>query len=91
MQCYTIKVSLATIRKVLTVKAEMVICTGNGYNSFKNMAYQADKTFKENCILAARLLACELQLPLQRWQLNLLECEEMAFFSTVDGVECLQF
>lgn len=91
MNHYTIKTSLVTIRKVLTVKAEIVICTGQGHNSFKTMAYQPNKTFKENCILTARLLACELQLPLQRWQLNLLECEDMAFFSTAESVECLQF
>ena len=87
-----IKVSLETIRSKLVLRAEFVVSDVIGtYKQSKRIAYQANKTFKDNCVLAARVLVAEHSIACQKWQTNLLECEDLAFFSSHDCLQAIEF
>ena len=40
---------------------------------------------------AARVLCAEHALPCQQWQVNLLECQHIAIFSTCDCLQAIEF
>lgn len=87
-----IKVSLETLRSKLTVKAEFVaINNGGRYLESKRVAYQATKPFKDNCIIAARMLCAEHGIACQNWQVNFIECAEQAYFTNDAGIVCIIF
>lgn len=87
-----IKVSLETIRSRLVLKSEFVVSDVIGtYKQTKRIAYQSNKTFKDNCILSARMLVAEHGITCQKWQVNLIECQDMAFFSSHDCLQAIDF
>ena len=47
--------------------------------------------FRDNMLLAARVLCAEHGLPCQQWQVNILECQDIAFFSTSDCLQAVEF
>ena len=88
----TIKCSIERLRSKLVVKAHFVVSSDSAiYNRSKRIAYQSHKSFRDNMIIAARFLCAEHGLPCQQWQVNLLECEEIAFFSTGDCIQSIEF
>lgn len=87
-----IKVSLETIRSKLVLKSEFVVSDVIGtYKQSKRLVYQSNKSFKDNCILSARMLVAEHGIACQKWQVNLIECQDMAFFSSHDSLQAIEF
>ena len=88
----TIKCSFEANRSRPTVVAQFVISDNiHLFNKSKRIAYQANKSFRDNMILAARVLVAEHGLPCQQWQVNLLECQDLALFSTCDCLQSIEF
>lgn len=87
-----IKTSIETIRSKLVLKSEFVVTDVVGtYKQTKRLAYQSNKSFKDNCILSARMLCAEYGIVCQKWQVNLIECQDMAFFSSYDSLQAIEF
>ena len=88
----TIKCSFEANRSKPTVVAQFIISDNiHLFNKSKRIAYQANKTFRANMILAARVLVAEHGLPCQQWQCNFLECQDIALFSTCDCLQSIEF
>ena len=88
----TIKCTFESNRSKPTVVAQFIISDNiHLFNKSKRIAYQANKSFKDNMILAARILCAEHGLPCQQWQCNFLECQDIAFFSTCDCLQAIEF
>ena len=88
----TIKCAFEANRSKPTVQAHIVVSDNMRlFNKSKRIAYQANKSFKDNMILAARILCAEHGLPCQQWQVNLLECQNLALFSTCDCLQSIEF
>ena len=88
----TIKCSFESNRSKPTIQAQFVISDNiRLFNKSKRIAYQANKSFTDNMILAARILCAEHGLPCQHWQVNLLECQNLALFSTCDCLQSIEF
>ena len=88
----TIRCSFEQNRSKPTVQAHIVvsdnICL---FNKSKRVAYQVNKSFKDNMILAARVLVAEHGVGVQKWQCNFLECLDIAIFSTCDCLQAIEF
>ena len=88
----TIKCSFEANRSKPTILAQFVISDNiHLFNKSKRIAYQANKSFTDNMILAARVLVAEHGLQVQKWQVNLLECQDITFFSTSDCLQSIEF
>lgn len=88
----TIKCSFESNRSKPTIFAQFVISDNMDlFNKSKRIAYQAQKSFKDNMILAARVLVAEHGVSVQKWQVNLLECQDIALFSTCDCLQSIDF
>ena len=88
----TIKCSFESNRSKPTVVAQVVISDNiHLFNKSKRIAYQANKSFRDNMILAARVLVAEHGVSVQKWQCNLLECQDLALFSTCDCLQSIEF
>ena len=88
----TIKCTFESNRSKPTVVAQFIISDNiHLFNKSKRIAYQANKSFRDNMILAARFLCAEHGLPCQQWQVNILECQDIAFFSTSDCLLTVEF
>ena len=88
----TIKCAFEQNRSKPTVQAHIVVSDNMRLiNKSKRIAYQANKSFKDNMILAARILVAEHGLPCQQWQCNIIECQDIAFFSTSDCLQSIEF
>ena len=88
----TIKCAFEANRSKPTVVAQFIISDNiHLFNKSKRIAYQANKSFTDNMILAARVLVAEHGLPCQQWQCNFLECLDIAFFSTSDCLQSIEF
>ena len=88
----TIKCSFEANRSKPTVVARFVISDNiDLLNKSKRIVYQANKSFRANMILAARVLCAEHALPCQQWQVNLPECQHIAIFSTCDCLQAIEF
>ena len=87
-----IKCSFEANRSKPTVVAQFIISDNiHLFNKSKRIAYQANKSFKDNMILAARVLVAEHGVSVQQWQVNILECQDIAFFSTSDWLQAIEF
>ena len=88
----TIRCSFEQNRSKPTVQAHIVvsdnICL---FNKSKRIAYQSHKSFKDNMILAARVLVAEQGISVKKWQANILECQDIAIFSTCDCLQSIEF
>ena len=88
----TIRCSFEQNRSKPTVQAHIVvsdnICL---FNKSKRIAYQSHKSFKDNMILAARVLVAEHGISVKKWQCNFLECQDIALFSTSDCLQAIEF
>ena len=88
----TIRCSFEQNRSKPTVRAHIVvsdnICL---FNKSKRIAYQSHKSFKDNMILAARVLVAEHGISVKKWQCNFLECQDIALFSTSDCLQAIEF
>ena len=88
----TIKCSFEANRSKPTVQAHIVVSDNiHLFNKSKRIAYQANKSFKDNMILAARVLAAEQGISVKKWQANILECQDIALFSTCDCLQSIEF
>ena len=88
----TIKCSFESNRSKPTVRASFVITDNiELFNKSKRIAYQSNKSFKDNMVLAARVLVAEHGVSVQQWQVNLLECQNLALFSTCDCLQSIEF
>ena len=88
----TIKCAFEQNRSKPTVVAQFIISDNiRLFNKSKRIAYQSHKSFKDNMILAARVLVAEHGLPCQQWQCNIIECQDIAFFSTSDCLQSIEF
>ena len=88
----TIKCCFESNRSKPTVHAQFVISDNiHLFNKSKRIAYQAQKSFKDNMILAARVLVAEHGVQVQKWQCNILECQDIALFSTCDCLQSIEF
>ena len=88
----TIKCSFEANRSRPTVVAQFVISDNiHLFNKSKRIAYQSQKSFKDNMILAARVLVAEHGVSVQKWQCNFLECQDIALFSTWDCLQAIEF
>ena len=88
----TIKCSFESNRSKPTVQAQFVISDDiRLFNKNKRIVYQSQKSFKDNMILAARVLVAEYGVQVQKWQINLLECQDLALFSTCDCLQSIEF
>lgn len=88
----TIKCSFESNRSKPTVLAQFVIADNiDLLNKSKRIAYQANKSFKDNMVLAARVLVAEHGVGVQKWQVNLLECQDLTLFSTCDCLQSIEF
>ena len=88
----TIKCTFESNRSKPTVVAQFIISDNiHLFNKSKRIAYQANKTFRANMILAPRVLVAEHGLPCQQWQCNFLECQDIALFSTCDCLQSIEF
>ena len=88
----TIKCSFEANRSRPTVVAQFIISDNiHLFNKSKRIAYQANKSFRDNMLLAARVLCAEYGLPCQQWQCNIIECQDIAFFSTSDCLQSIGF
>ena len=80
----TIKCVFEVNRSKPTVQAHIVVSDNiHLFNKSKRIAYQANKSFRDNMLLAARVLVAENGLPCQQWQCNFLECQDIAIFPLV--------
>lgn len=88
----TIKCTFESNRSKPTVRAQFVISDNiDLFNNSKRIAYQSNKSFKDNMILAARVLVAEYGVSVQKWQCNFLECQDIAIFSTCDCLQSIEF
>ena len=88
----TIKCVFEVNRSKPTVQAHIVVSDNiHLFNKSKRIAYQANKSFRDNMLLAARVLVAENGLPCQQWQCNFLECQDIAIFSTCDCLQSIEF
>ena len=88
----TIKCTFESNRSKPTVRAQFVISDNiDLLNKSKRITYQVNKSFRANMILAARFLCAEHGLPCQQWQVNILECQDLALFSTCDCLQSIEF
>ena len=88
----TIKCSFEANRSKPTVRAQFVISGDiHLFNKSKRIAYQANKSFRDNMILAARVLVAEYGISVKKWQVNILECQDIAIFSTCDCLQAVEF
>ena len=88
----TIKCSFEANRSRPTVQAHIVVSDNTHlFNKSKRIAYQANKSFRDNMILAARVLVAEHGVSVQKWQCNFLECQDIALFSTCDCLLAVEF
>lgn len=88
----TIKCTFESNRSKPTVRAQFVISDNiDLFNNSKRIAYQSNKSFKDNMILAARVLVAEYGVGVKRWQCNFLECQDIAIFSTSDCLQSIEF
>ena len=88
----TIKCAFEANRSKPTVVAQVVISDNiHLFNKSKRIAYQANKSFKDNMILAARVLVAEQGISVKKWQANILECQDIAIFSTCDCLQSIEF
>lgn len=88
----TIKCSFEANRSKPTILAQFVIVDNiDLFNKSKRVAYQANKSFKDNMILAARVLVAEYGVQVQKWQCNILECQDIVIFSTWDCLQSIEF
>ena len=88
----TIKCTFESNRSKPTILAQYIISDNiHLFNKSKRIAYQSHKSFKDNMILAARVLVAEHGVSVQQWQVNLLECQDIAFFSTSDCLQAIEF
>ena len=88
----TIKCTFEANRSKPTVQAHIVVSDNiHLFNKSKRIAYQANKSFKDNMILAARVLVAEQGISVKKWQANILECQDIAIFSTCDCLQSIEF
>ena len=88
----TIKCSFESNRSKPTIQAQFVISDNiHLFNKSKRVAYQSHKSFKDNMILAARVLCAEHGVSVQKWQCNIIECQDIAIFSTCDCLQSIEF
>lgn len=88
----TIKCSFEANRSKPTILAQFVIVDNiDLFNKSKRVAYQANKSFKDNMVLAARVLVAEHGVSVQKWQCNFIECQDIALFSTCDCLQSIEF
>ena len=88
----TIKCTFEANRSKPTVQAHIVVSDNiHLFNKSKRIAYQANKSFKDNMILAARVLVAEQGISVKKWQANILECQDIALFSTCDCLQSIEF
>ena len=88
----TIKCSFEANRSKPTIQAQFVISDNiHLFNKSKRIAYQANKSFRDNMILAARVLVAEQGISVKKWQANILECQDIALFSTCDCLQSIEF
>ena len=88
----TIKCSFEANRSKPTVAAQFIISDNiHLFNKSKRIAYQANKSFTDNMILAARVLVAEQGISVKKWQANILECQDIAIFSTCDCLQSIEF
>ena len=88
----TIKCVFEANRSRPTVVSQFIISDNiHLFNKSKRIAYQSNKSFKDNMILAARVLVAEHGVSVQKWQCNLLECQDIAIFSTCDCLQSIEF
>ena len=88
----TIKCSFEANRSKHTVVAQFIISDNiHLFNKSKRIVYQSQKSFKDNMILAARVLVAEHGISVKKWQANILECQDIAIFSTCDCVQSIEF
>ena len=88
----TIKCAFEANRSKPTVQAHIVVSDNiHLFNKSKRIAYQANKSFKDNMILAARVLCAEQGISVKKWQANILECQDIALFSTCDCLQSIEF
>ena len=88
----TIKCTFERNRSKPTVVAQFIISDNiHLFNKSKRIAYQSQKSFKDNMILAARVLVAEYGVIVQKWQCNFLECQDIAIFSTCDCLQAIEF
>ena len=88
----TIKCTFESNRSKPTVVAQCVVSDNiHLFNKSKRIAYQSNKSFKDNMILAARVLVAEYGISVKKWQANILECQDIALFSTCDCLQSIEF
>ena len=88
----TIKCTFESNRSKPTILAQYIISDNiHLFNKSKWIAYQVNKSFRDNMILAARFLCAEHGLACQKWQCNIIECQDIAFFSTSDCLQSIEF
>ena len=88
----TIKCTFESNRSKPTVVAQVVISDNiHLFNKSKRIAYQANKSFRDNMLLAARVLVAEQGISVKKWQANILECQDIAIFSTCDCLQSIEF
>jgi hypothetical protein len=88
----TIKCAFESNRSKPTILAQFVISDDiRLFNKNKRIVYQSQKSFKDNMILAARVLVAEHGVQVQKWQCNILECQDIALFSTCDCLQSIEF
>ena len=88
----TIKCTFEANRSKPTVQAHIVVSDNiHLFNKSKRIAYQVNKSFKDNMILAARVLVAEHGISVKKWQANILECQDIAIFSTCDCLQSIEF
>ena len=88
----TIKCTFESNRSRPTVVSQFIISDNiHLFNKSKRIAYQSNKSFKDNMILAARILVAEHGISVKKWQVNILECQDIALFSTCDCLQSIEF
>ena len=87
----TIRCAFEANRSKPTILAQFVVSDNHLLNKSKRIAYQANKSFKDNMILAARVLVAEQGISVKKWQANILECQDIAIFSTCDCLQSIEF
>ena len=88
----TVKCSFESNRSKPTVQAQFVISDNiDLLNKYKRSAYQVNKSFTDNMILAARVLVAEHGISVKKWQANILERQDIALFSTCDCLQSIDF
>ena len=88
----TIRCSFEQNRSKPTVVAQFIISDNiHLFNKSKRITYQANKSFRDNMILAARVLVAEHGISVKKWQVNILERQDIALFSTCDCLQSIDF